>query len=284
MRIQTLIVKGLIAGACLLVPSEVLANDNGKPDELPEPLVGADNQAEERKNENASKNTDNNNRQNENADRNGKQELPEQAKADLKNVDQPQEKGKSVHANKDAKDKSDGNGVSKIKKQTNKPSQDTDQSGTSVHNDRGEDINPLKDTSFSEPKQRKDGQHPSKEKLNSRNNLTLKSDDKQTNAVRDTAKSKSNQQPLPQDESPADTPFVIHSQTGYKLSKQNQNKDGSSNTSGNGSLFYALSFSGTGPLVTLDRDFLAEHRREHNQWINAPPSPPPKSSLLPHSA
>ncbi|WP_261130155.1 hypothetical protein [Bacillus sp. Marseille-Q3570] len=281
MRIQTLIVKGLIAGACLLVPSEVLANENGKPDELSEPPVEADNPAEERKNENALKNTDNNNRQNENAERNGKLELPEQAKADPDNVDQPHEKGKPVHANKDARDKSvNGNGVSKIKKETNEPSQDTDQPGTSVHNDRGEDLIPLKDASSSERIQKGDGQYPLKEKLNSSNKST---DDKQTIAVRDAAKSKSNQQPLPQDESPADTPFVIPSQTGYQLSKQNQHKDGSSNTSGNGSLFYVLSFSGTGPLVTLDRDFLAEHRREHNQWINAPPSPPPKSSLLPHA-
>ncbi|MGP4082299.1 hypothetical protein ACTWQL_20630 [Pseudalkalibacillus sp. R45] len=280
MRIQTLIVKGLIAGACLLVPSEVLANDNGKPDELPDPPAEADNSAEERKNENALINADNN-RQNENADRNGNQELPEQAKADLKNVDQPQEKEKPVHVKNDAKDKSvNGNGVSKIKKETNKPSQDTDQSGPSVHNDRGEDLNPLKDAPSSEIKQKTDGQNPLKEKLNFSNNST---DDKQTIAVRDAAKSKSNQQPLPQDESPADAPFVLPSQTGYQLSKQNQHKDGSSNTSGNGSLFYALSFSGTGPLVTLDRDFLAEHRREHNQWINAPPSPPPKSDLLPHA-
>ncbi|WP_408009534.1 hypothetical protein ACJROX_04330 [Pseudalkalibacillus sp. A8] len=283
MRIQTLIVKGLIAGACLLVPSEVLANGKEKLDELPDPPVEADNQAEEHQNENADKNTKKD-RQIGSSDQKSNRELPDQAKAEV-NVDETGEKGKPAHAKIDAKDKAaNGKGVSELKKETNKPVQDTEKTGTSVHNDRGKNENPLKDESSSfESKKETDEQKAAK--LDHNNKSTTDSiEDKKPDAADNTQKSRNNQQPLPHEESPADAPFVIPSQTGNQLSKPNKHNDGPSNTSGNGSLLYALSFTGIGPLVTLDRDFLAEHRREHNQWINAPPSPPPKSNLLPHSA
>ncbi len=285
MRIQTLIVKGLIAGACLLVPSEVLANGNGKLHEIPEPPAEADSQAEEHQNENAAINSKRD-QQNGSSDPDSNRELPAQAKADVK-VDKSGDKGKPAHANIDAKDKAvNGKGVSELRKETNKPDQDTEKTGTSVHNDRGKNENPLKDESSSfEPQMETDEQKTAKKNLNQKNDSKMNPiEHTKPKTTDNTQSSRNNQQPLPYDESPADTPFVIPSQTGNQLSKPNKHNDGSSNTSGNGSLLYVLSFTGIGPLVTLDRGFLVEHRREHNQWINAPPSPPPKSNLLSHSA
>ncbi|MCF6411075.1 hypothetical protein [Pseudalkalibacillus salsuginis] len=281
MRIQTLIVKGLIAGACLLVPSEVLANGKGKLHELPEPPEEANSQAEEQQNENAAINSKRD-QQNGSSDQKSNRELPVQAKAD-----KSEDKGNPAHANIDAKGKAvNGKGVSELRKETNKPDQDTEKTGTSVHSDRGKNETPLKDESSSfEPQMETEEQKTAKKKLDQKNDSKMDPiEHTKPKTTDNTQASRNNQQPLPYDENPADAPFVIPSQTGNQLSKPNKHNDGSSKTSGNGSLLYVLSFTGIGPLVTLDRGFLVEHRREHNQWINAPPSPPPKSNLLPHSA
>ncbi len=277
---KTLLVKGVVTAACLFVPAEVLANDHadqGKPEHPPAEEQAANGKGEKvsteakTKDHTPSKKTDTKGT-NENANPVAGEKRPDHVQQS-----QPSDK-KDRSAGKPATGPSKKPGAIKDSSKVNKGIDQrkekvgTDHKDTKIHKARNDD--------------------PMKSKPSTSNHLQKKNKDSgevetKSNEGQLDQKVNSNHQPepgneppLPMDQPRKEAPVVMPSNPMTHLSKTTGNGDGHSTSSGSGFTLYGLLLQREGPLVTLKGDFLMEYRRAHNQWTNAPPSPPPKSNLL----
>ncbi len=280
-RIRTLIVKGVITAACLFVPSEVFANDHagqGKPEDPP-----AEEQASSEKGEEVSTEAKANdvtrskksdiNQPNENANPVAGDKRPDQARQSqpTEQKDSTSNKPKTGPSNKsdtphDAPKANKGGDQRKVKV-------GTDSKGSKIHKARDNNLAKSKPSTPVPVQETNEGTAKVKPQP-----VIKQVEEKATE--KDQPIKKDHSQPLPTNQPGKDAPVVIPSNPTTHLSKTTGNGDGHSTNSGNSFTLYGLLLQRDGPLVTLEGDFLMEYRRAHNQWTNAPPSPPPKSNLL----
>ncbi|WLD94100.1 hypothetical protein [Alkalihalobacillus sp. AL-G] len=284
MRIQNLIVKGIIASVCLLVPTEVLADGDGNSDDhLAPPVEKLDLSDSQNDKENGNSNQGNppDNHGQEQKAENAKRELPVNANVEAHLQQSNGEEKRSLHV-----DAGNGKGAVHANAQFEKQhGKDQSQSASgsrkneaTVHSDRNKVRTNGKESLHSEVKN--DGQY-----LQEDSNRTLNPEQKDSNDQKSFTTDGNEKEPKPlpanSDNTPVQTPVAIPVQQVLQISKAGgPNGDGQSSTSGNGFTYYGIASLGDGLLITLVSDYSNEIKRKHNQWINAPPSPPPKSNLL----
>lgn len=274
-RIQTLIVTGIVAIICLFIPDGAFANDHGKQGNFEKNPNTNQEDVGNKRSENNSKSDHTSNAQNDHAKSKSEFNKERPRKPTSTSTDQSNHasvdadlgsENRSTKAQKKSSSKNDFNKISNKTKQS--------ETGRDIHKDRNEKSPVNQESLITDHNQEKTI------KARIQSDAASKASNNESKVKIQQSDAKTNQKPIPEGNPAKQPPVVTPTTSSSQLTKTGMQGDGNSTNTSSGFFIYGLSILASGTLISIDGDFVSDYRKEHNQWINAPPSPPPKSNLL----